>query len=458
MTGYVLKRILLVIPTMLVVMIIAFFLSKLVPGDAASAMLILQGIQPDGPNASKEYERNYIHLKLNKPTFYFSILPDFYPENINQIPSDTKRKQINDFLIQKFKYSDIQDYLSVRDQIIFAKSSDNKDSLDNNDTSNLIFETQPAKIKSSIEQLLKYNNAEISPKISALETSFNKMVKNKANFYYPKIFWHGLDNQFHFWFKEIIAGNFGLSIKDGRMVSDKISAALKWTLVLILLNVILSSLISIPTGLYAGYKENGWFDRMSSFISLLLYATPVFWLASLLIVFCTSDRYSTFLNIFPTPGTWYIPDNQSFFRSMGLFSGQLVLPIICLVANDIAQLSRITKNNVIEQKSKLYVTLAKAKGLNDWVILKKHILPNVLIPLITVIGGRIPAGISGALIIEIIFNIPGMGRLMYESIFSSDWNVVFGILLIVSVFTITFMLITDIIYAVVNPKIKTSMS
>lgn len=458
MTGYVLKRISLVIPTMLVVMMIAFFLSKLVPGDAASAMLILQGIQPDGPNASKEYERNYILLKLNKPTFYFSVLPDFYPENIHQITSATKRQQIKDFLIQKFKYSDIQDYLTIRDQITKGKSSDNKDTLGSSYAYNLIFETQPSKIKSSIEQLLKYNNTEMSLQINDLETSFNKMIKNKSTIYYPKIFWHGLDNQFHFWFKEIIAGNFGVSIKDGRMVSDKISAALKWTLVLILLNVILSSLISIPTGLYAGYKENGWFDKMSSFVSLLLYATPVFWLASLLIVFCTSDRYGTFLNLFPTPGTWYIPDHQSFFRSLGQLSGQLVLPVICLVANDIAQLSRITKNNVIEQKSKLYVTLAKAKGLNDWVILKRHILPNVLIPLITVIGGRIPAGISGALIIEIIFNIPGMGRLMYESIFSADWNVVFGILLVILLFTIIFMLITDIIYALVNPKIKTSMS
>jgi len=227
MTGYVLKRISLVIPTMLVVMMIAFFLSKLVPGDAASAMLILQGIQPDGPNASKEYERNYILLKLNKPTFYFSVLPDFYPENIHQITSATKRQQIKDFLIQKFKYSDIQDYLTIRDQITSGKSSDNKDTLGSSYAYNLIFETQPSKIKSSIEQLLKYNNTEMSLQINDLETSFNKMIKNKSTIYYPKIFWHGLDNQFHFWFKEIIAGNFGVSIKDGRMVSDKISAALK---------------------------------------------------------------------------------------------------------------------------------------------------------------------------------------------------------------------------------------
>ena len=458
MTGYVLKRIVLVVPTLLMVMITAFFLSKLVPGDAASALLVLQGIQPDGPNAAKEYERNYKNLKLDRPTFYFSVLPDFYPENIHQIASATKRKQVSDFLLRKFNYTDIMTYMSVRDQCVQSASMFKNDTLINENVSILVFETEPDKLKTAIHHLIQNSPSDLSLKITKLKTSLDDMILNKSGLYYPKIYWHGLNNQFHMWIKDIFAGNFGISLKDGRLVWDKIASALKWTAILILLNVILSTLISIPAGLYAGYKENGWFDRISSFVWLLLYSTPVFWLASLFIIFCTSDRYSSFLNIFPVPGTWYIPEGQGFFRTLGQFSGQLVLPVICLVANDLAQLSRITKNNTVEQKSKLYVTMAKAKGLNQWQILTKHILPNVLLPLITIIGGRIPAGLSGALIIEIVFNIPGMGRLMYESIFSSDWNVVFGILLIVSVFTIQFMLFTDIIYAVVNPKIKTAMS
>jgi peptide/nickel transport system permease protein len=458
MTKYVLKRIVLVVPTMMMVMIIAFFLSKLVPGDGASALLVLQGIQPDGPNAVKEYERNYKNLKLDRPTFYFSVLPDFYPENIHQMASATKRKQVTDFLLQKFNYTDIMAYMSARDQCVLSASMFKNDTLISENISILLFETEPDKIKTAIHHLIQNCPSDLSLKITALKTSLDDMIWNKSSFYYPKIYWHGLDNQFHIWAKDIVAGNFGISLRDGRLVWEKITIALKWTLILVLLNVILSTLISIPTGLYAGYKENGWFDRISSFVWLLLYSTPVFWLASLFIIFCTSDRYSTFLHIFPIPGSWYIPNGQGFFRTLAQFSGQLVLPVICLVANDIAQLSRITKNNTVEQKSKLYVTMAKAKGLDQWQILIKHILPNVLLPLITIIGGRIPAGLSGALIIEIVFNIPGMGRLMYESIFSSDWNVVFGILLIVSVFTILFMLLTDIIYAVVNPKIKTAMS
>jgi len=281
---------------------------------------------------------------------------------------------------------------------------------------------------------------------------------NKSNFYYPKINWHGFDNQFHQWATNILTGNFGVSLKDGRMVGDKISGALKWTFLLIFLNIFFTTLIAVPAGLYAGYSEGSWFDKISSFFWILLYAIPVFWLASLLIVYCTSDQYGRWMDLFPVPGIWYIPEGQSFVQSLAHFSGQLVLPVICLIANDIAQLSRITRNNVIELKSKLYITYARSKGLDQWQILKNHILPNALLPLITVIGGRIPAGISGSLIIEIIFNIPGMGRLIYESIFSADWNVVFSILLVISIFTILFMLLTDIVYIAVHPKIKSAMA
>ena len=162
------------------------------------------------------------------------------------------------------------------------------------------------------------------------------------------------------------------------------------------------------------------------------------------------------MDIFPAPGNWFFADHLSFFQTVANYSGQLILPVLCLAANDIAQLSRVVRNNVINQKSALYVKFALSKGLNSTQTLFRHILPNVMIPLITIIGARIPAGLSGALVIEVIFNIPGMGRLMFDSIFSADWNVVFGILIIISFFTITFMLITDLLYAIANPRINST--
>ncbi|HRO73478.1 MAG TPA: ABC transporter permease subunit, partial [Saprospiraceae bacterium] len=89
--------------------------------------------------------------------------------------------------------------------------------------------------------------------------------------------------------------------------------------------------------------------------------------------------------------------------------------------------------------------------------LYRHIFPNVLLPLITILGGRLAAGISGALIIEVIFNIPGMGRLMYDSIYTADWNVVLGILIVISTITIAVLTITDLMYAWADPRIRTQI-
>ena len=187
---------------------------------------------------------------------------------------------------------------------------------------------------------------------------------------------------------------------------------------------------------------------------MIIYAIPVFWLASLLIIYFTSDRYGAWMNIFPSPGLWYIPEGQSMWTTFSMYGSQLILPIICMVANDIALLSTMVRNNVAAEKSKLYVLMAYAKGLSQQQVLTKHILPNVLLPLITIAGSRLAAGLAGALIIEVIFNIPGMGRLMYDSIFAADWNVVFGILVVLSLLTILILLITDVLYAIADPRIK----
>lgn len=444
---------------MFLVLTIAFLLSKNVPGDAASSMMILQGISAESKDTKKEYQRQYKALGLDKPLFYFSIQPDFYPKNINAICDETERDQTTAFLIQKVDHLFIKDYLSKR-EIFLSKLA--KDSLYSHQdslfiTPKLAFETEITALETLLYKIPVPEPTESFNALQHLKTSFNNTKNGKVDFYLPQLRWYGTDNQFHKWISNILKGNFGISIKDGRMVSEKILSALNWTLVLILLNILVTGIIAIPAGLYAGYKENSYFDMITSFLWLLLYSIPVFWLASLMIVYFTSARFGAMMNIFPTPGTWFVPEGHHLLNIIKDYAGQLVLPVICLAANDIAQLSRIVRNNVINQKSSLYVKFALSKGLSSFQTLFRHILPNVLIPLITVVGGRIPAGLSGALVIEVIFNIPGMGRLMFDSIFSTDWNVVFGILIVISFFTIFFILLTDILYAVFSPGAKKSL-
>jgi peptide/nickel transport system permease protein len=125
-----------------------------------------------------------------------------------------------------------------------------------------------------------------------------------------------------------------------------------------------------------------------------------------------------------------------------------------MVANDFAFLIRLIKKQTIEQKHQLYVKMAIAKGLDEKSILTRHILPNVGIQILSVFTGSIPAAFAGSLIVEVIFNIPGMGRLLYHSINSSDWNVVFGILIVLAFLTIMINIIGDFMYVRLNPKIS----
>lgn len=440
-------------------MIVAFFLSKLVPGDTADSMLALQGVRPESSNAVQEYKKQYLKLGLDLPLFYFSILPDFYPDNVNEIVNATDRYLVHQLLKQKVPYKYINEYLLLKEPTVdsIKKSLTNADSVTIEKVglilSKIDFATDIVAIQSLWSQLTSFKNtAELD--FNNIENATQHLSLHSAKGYFPTLRWHGQKNQFHQWAYALFHGQLGTSIKDGQNIGPKILSALKWTLFLSILNLILSSIISIPSGLIAGYWQNGIFDKISGFLWLIFYSIPAFWLASLLIVFCTSERYGSWLDIFPTPGSWYIPEGQTFLSNLSQYGHQMVLPILCLVANDIAQLSRIVRNNVIEQKSKHYVLMANAKGVKHIHILTKHILPKLLLPLITVIGSRISAGLSGALIIEVIFNIPGMGRLMFDSIYSADWNVVFGILLIVSLVTIISLLLTDILYAQANPKIK----
>ncbi len=448
---FIIKRAVLVIPTLIVVLISAFLMSKLVPGDEAESLMNLQGIHPDSPNFASIYEKHYKALNLEKPLFYFALVPDFYPENIRSIINQSDRNQIKEFLHQKIAFDKAWAYLNAR-KALSNKPEYTSDTL--GEMKNMIATLNFVTDVLSIQQQWKA----ISPRLKTMlvdSATMDDIVENLVpqKSYFPSFRWHGSNNQFHLWASNLRSGNLGTSIKDGLPVSKKIASAFQWTFFLSLLNLLISVLIAIPTGMMAGFKTGSWFDRISGSFWLMMYAIPSFWLASVLIVYCTSDKYGAWLNIFPIPGSWYIPSGQGFFTTLSQYGKQLILPIVCLVANDIAHISRLVRTNVVQQKSKLYVLMAMAKGTKPKNIVFHHVFPNVLIPMITVIGGKLAAGFSGALIIEVIFNIPGMGRLMFESIYNADWNVVFGILLIISFITLITMLISDILYSYVNPKI-----
>lgn len=444
--SYIIKRLLFLPLTLVIVILIAFFLKQSVPGDPVEAILINRGLSlSDLDKKQADYERIYKEAGLHLPVFYFSVQPSHYPASIHAITDRDERKLTKSLAKSGYQAEDIATFISFRKKMITTREKKTADVPDNR----LLFEKSPDVLYLELKAGQVSTSLFSSDFIGFLE----KMIRNKQTWLVPAFVWHGSDNQFHRYLAGISRLDFGHSVKDGKKVTAKIAASFRWTLAMILPAMIILFGISIPLGLLTGRKEGGRLDKITEKVSVLLYAIPVFWLATMLIIFCTSDQYAAWLNIFPSVGTWYDSGQDSFLTTMIRHGKQLILPVLCIVANDFAFLIKLVRENTITQKREMYVKVALSKGLDDNTILFRHILPNVGINILAVAAGMIPAAFAGSLIVEVIFNIPGMGRLLYNSIEASDWNVVFGILIVLSALTITANFLGDLLYARLNPKI-----
>ncbi|MGB0430056.1 MAG: ABC transporter permease, partial [Bacteroidia bacterium] len=274
----------------------------------------------------------------------------------------------------------------------------------------------------------------------------------------PKVLFYA-NNQYHVWLfgsnNKIgaIQGNFGKSITNGKPVLKRIKESLPWTFVLSLVSIILSLLTSILLGLVLGYFSNKKWAQSTNSILFLLYTLPQFWVATLLLIFFANPDY---LSWFPPGGVVksYELDNPSFANVLANSAWYLVLPVVASVYSSIAVLTRYVQSSTVESLKSIYVFAARARGLSEIKITFKHILPNVLLPLITLMGAAIPGLFSGAIIIETVYSIPGMGMELLNAIYSNDINLVVGILTIASILTIIGYLVSDILYTLIDPRIK----
>lgn len=266
---------------------------------------------------------------------------------------------------------------------------------------------------------------------------------------------YGLDRplpvQFGRWLKQVATLDFGTSYRDGRRVIDKIGEALPITLTLNILTILIIYAVSIPLGTMTALKPRSLFDRAAALLLFVLYSLPSFWVAMMLIVLLGGGDG---LNWFPIAG--FVSDNAgrlSWAGWIGNAAWHLVLPVACLTYGGFAFLSRFARASVLEVIRQDYIRTARAKGLSEWTVVVRHGLRNALIPLITLMGTLLPALLGGSVIVEQIFSIPGMGRLGFESVLARDYPVIMAIATISAFLTLVSILITDILYVVVDPRI-----
>jgi peptide/nickel transport system permease protein len=250
--------------------------------------------------------------------------------------------------------------------------------------------------------------------------------------------------QFALWFNDLLHGNLGYSYHLNENVAALIADRLPKTIVLMLLSIVVALLIAIPLGVYQARRRNTIGDYVLTGFSFLFYAMPSFLLGLLLII--------VFSFVLP----WFSPEApQSDSLGAILADGNaLVLPVATLALITIAAFSRYTRSSVMENLTQDYVRTAAANGAKDSRIVVMHVLRNALIPVVTLLGLSLPALFAGALIVESVFNYPGMGFLFWQEAIVRDYPVLLGVTLVVAVATVAGSLLADVAYAVLDPRVK----
>ena len=250
----------------------------------------------------------------------------------------------------------------------------------------------------------------------------------------------GLDDpwyqQYWTWMSNVFTGDLGTSVvRTGTPVSEMIREAAPVTLKLNAIALLIAVLVALPVGLISAIKRYSLFDNAGMVGSTLGVSVPNFWI-SLMLIYLFSLKLG-----------WLPPYGMDTWKGW-------VLPVAVLAAEQMAVLARLTRGATLEVLTQDYVTTARAKGLPQSMVIIRHVVRNCLLPIVTILGYRIAFLLSGTIVIETIFAWPGLGRLFFDSVIRLDYQVVQSITLILAALVVFGNLVTDVVYAYIDPRIR----
>lgn len=252
-----------------------------------------------------------------------------------------------------------------------------------------------------------------------------------------------LTSQFIIWIGSLLHGDLGTSIFSNIPVTQLILQRLEPTASLALTTLVFSIVIAIPLGTIAGATAGSWLDRILMLVSVLGFSIPVFVLG-----YCLIYVFSLHLHLLPVQGF------SSIRAGVLPFLSSIALPTMTLGLAYLVLIARITRASVLEMMGEDFIRTARAKGVKERIVVTRHALRNSAIPILTVIGIGVALLISGVVVIETVFNIPGVGRLVVDAILKRDYPVIQGVILMFSGVYVLINLIIDIAYAFLDPRVR----
>ena len=490
MFKYAIKRIITFIPMLIAISLLSFIISVNAPGDPVERLAKSaesEGSAQEQSGASKKIKQELRKkLGLDLPIFYLSITDLASSDTLYRIQDKYHQANLKALTHQSGNWQAVSNYyLSLLDLEKSYRKIDAKLIAENDKTLDLNIVNEACnQFGSEIGSLLetsdnnlvqnsfnKMNNllssnsflVPLTKPLIELESRRTALSTNRTQWktYIPALNWYGKNNQYHLWLfgnnndrKGLLRGDFGISYIDSQPIQDKIWQKVGISFSLSLISIFLAYLISIPIGIYSAYRKDSAADKGMSLILFILYSMPSFFVGTLLLLqFANPDN----LAWFPVSGiqdpTIFDPE-WSFWKKIQHRIPFLILPIITYTYGSFAFLSRIMRVGMIDIVSQDYIRTARAKGLEEKKVILKHALRNSLLPIITVFAAIFPMAIGGSIIIEVIFSIPGMGVEIYNSILNYDYPMIITVFTLSGFLTMVGYLVSDILYAVVDPRIS----
>ena len=245
------------------------------------------------------------------------------------------------------------------------------------------------------------------------------------------------------WYSRTLRGDLGDSIFLQRPVRQAIIERLEPTLLLTLMALMIAVAVGVPAGIVSAVRRNSWMDQVAMGVALFGVSVPGFWLGLNLILF-----FSVYLGLFPVAG--YVPVAQSVVGALRT----LVLPALTLGIGGSALIARMTRSSMLEVLGQDFVRTARAKGNQERRVILRHALRNAMIPTVTVIGLALGGLLAGAIVTETVFVVPGVGRLVINSVARRDYPVIQGVLMFIASIYVLVNLFIDVIYVYLDPRVK----
>ncbi|MEL7159211.1 MAG: ABC transporter permease [Bacteroidota bacterium] len=447
---YALRRLLYLPLSLFLLSLVCFALRQLAPGDAVQNQLpdADSRLLTDDPAAYDAlYQRTAAAYGYNLPVFYFTIRNGAMPDTLHRVVRPEEREMLRSLTLASGNWAEVQEYYRALRGLAYPLPPRTVSVAMTATARRLLLQDDPETIRRRVFAL--DNSGPAKPLIHHLTQAFRLPRSALLGMNFS---WHGTSNQYHRWLTGYLRGDFGRSNGDRRPVVDKVAPALRWTALLNGLAIFLVYLVSIPLGLYLADKPGSRTDQVVTFLLFLLFGLPSFWIATLLTNFFTTPAFG--MDFFPSMGFGDVPMNASWWETFRIRTGHLFLPVLCLAYPSFAYVTRHLRRSAKHELQQAYVKTARLKGLSVRQIRWRHVFRNASFPIITMLGSLLPALLVGSVLIERIFNLPGMGQLLYNAALGSDWPVVIALVMLNGVLTAVGLLLADLTYAYADPRVR----